>query len=230
MPEASSHRARTLASQPSSIAHRQSVVLIDGSALYMATRDLSEGRQLDYQALVRLLCAKAQVQPGGPNSSTRWVMWTSASAHNEGQSRFLDFAKNELQWQIRSFPPADSFVVEPSSIRDDSPSVKNRLVRFDASIAFAIGRLAEANRLVILSDSFPLAEPLRLARKLHPVAPALAFFSRALDKRWHAWLRREASDASVEFIDLDTEDQLFGSPGRKPVEERRTTEAKEDVF
>jgi hypothetical protein len=206
---------------------RPSVVLIDGSAMYMATRDLYEGRQLDYQAFVRALCAKAGVQPGG-QGNTRWVMWTSASAQNEGQSRFLDFAKNDLRWQVRSFLPADSFMVEPSSIRDDSPTTRNRLVRFDASIAFAIGRLAEDNRLVVVSDSFALSQPMLLARSLNSEPPVLAFFGRALDKRWHGLLRRGPSE-TVPFVDLD-EEQLFGVAKTRSEERSQPAINKADVF
>jgi hypothetical protein len=204
--------------------------LIDGSALYMAARDLHEGRQLDYHGFVRVLSEKANLQAGGSGSKTRWVMWTSASPQNEGQNRFLDFAKKELQWDVRRVSPADSFMVEPNSIRDDSPSTRNRLVRFDASIAFAIARLAENNGIVVVSDSFPLAQPMLLARRLGSEPPFLAFFSRALDNRWHGLLRREPSE-TLQFIDLDdSEELLFGGLSRRVEERSRSLENKADVF
>jgi hypothetical protein len=206
-----------------------SVVLIDGSALYMATRALYEDRHLDYHGFVSLLAAKVGVQPAGVGK-TRWVMWTSASPQNAGQSRFLDFAKKELRLEVRPVSPSDSFIVEPNSILDASSSTKSRLVRFDASIAFAMGRLAEEHRIVVVSDSFPLAQPLLLSRRLalDRDPPALAFFGRALDNRWQGLLRREPD--TLEFIDLDdSEEALFGGLSR-PVEERRKPESTKDVF
>src|SRR5688500_1813595 len=104
--------------QPATNGRRPSAVLFDGSALYMAARTLYENRQLDYHGFIRLLTTKTGVRPPGPNS--RWVMWTSASAQNAGQTRFLDFAEHELQWEVRRVNPADSYIVEPSLIMDAS--------------------------------------------------------------------------------------------------------------
>jgi hypothetical protein len=211
-----------------------SAVLIDGSALYLAARDLYEGRQLNYHEFVRVLSEQTGVQPAGPNSKTRWVMWTASSPQNAGQNRFLEFAEKELHWDVRRVNPVDSFIIEPNAIRDDSPATRNRLVRFDASIAFAIARLAEKNRLVVVSDSFPLAQPLLLARRLaaseREPAPALAFFSRALDNRWHGLLRRESTE-TLQFIDLDAaEAPLFGGTKERVEESSKRFGGKEDVF
>lgn len=201
------------------------IVLIDGSALYMAARLLYEGRQLDYHGLVRVLTeACPGLERPGPQSRTSWVMWTSAAAQNAGQNRFLDFAENDLQWEVRRVAPSDSFTVEPSQVLDASPNTRNRLVRFDASIAFAMGRLAEKRRIVVVSDSFGLAQPLLLARQVpgfeHREPAVLAFFSQALDSRWQGLLRK----SEKLFVGLDDfEEQLFGSriqEGRKhPVDQ-----------
>jgi len=192
-------------------------VLIDGSALFLGARGLYEGRQLDYRALVDVLVNHVEglEAPNGV-SRPRWVMWTSASPQNQGQSRFLDFAENELRWEVRRFSPADSFMIEPATVLGLSQEGRaaSRLVRFDASIAFAIGRLAELHRIVVVSDSFALADP--LIRTGHVVTdsarrPVLAFFGRALDARWQRVLRTEGNFAP-EFIDLDDfEEKLFGS-------------------
>src|SRR5437870_468099 len=85
---------------PLSFSNKKKAVFIDGSALYLASRNLHESRQLDYRQLVDLLLSKipglVQATPYGKES--RWVMWTSASPDNAGQSRFLDFAERELHW------------------------------------------------------------------------------------------------------------------------------------
>ena len=189
---------------------RQSAVLIDGSCLYLAARSLYEGRQLDYHGLVDLLVDRIAGLSKPGETAALWCMWTAASVQNEGQSRFLEFAERDLRWEVRRVPPGDSYVVDPSlvlGLSSDNRSA-SRLVRFDASIAFAIGRLAEQRSpLVVISDSFALADPLRRAARLSPDI-RLAFFGTALDSRWQGVLRREDF---VDLIDLDEhDDRLFG--------------------
>jgi hypothetical protein len=190
--------------------------LIDGSALYLAARALYEGKQLDYHALCRVLTSKVEglALPTPGSTEHLWVMWTSASAQNTGQQRFLDFAENDLRWTVRRFNPADSFMVEPTALLGLDGKAAGRLVRFDASIGFAIGRLADNYRIVVVTDSFALAEPLLRAARLAPdqaARPVLAFFGRALDSRWQRVLRTEP-DVAPSFVDLDDfEESLFGS-------------------
>lgn len=205
-------------------------VLIDGSALFLGARGLYEGRQLDYRALIDVLVNQIPgLEPPTGASRPRWVMWTSASPQNQGQSRFLDFAENDLRWEVRRFSPADSYMVEPATVLGLSSEGRaaSRLVRFDASIAFAIGRLAELHRIVLVSDSFALADPLiRTANIVTEPArrPVLAFFGRALDARWQRVLRTEGNFAP-EFIDFDDfEERLFGSqPPPRPATARGET-------
>ena len=168
---------------------------------------------MDYHRLVGLLVDEVSDLGKPGDHGTLWTMWTSASATNEGQSRFLEFAERELKWEVRRFSPADSYMVEPTLLlgwSSDSRS-SSRLVRFDASIAFAIGRLAEKHTpLVVVSDSFALEDPLRRAARVSPEPSSLylAFFGRALDSRWQGVLRKESP---VKFIDFDEhEDTLFG--------------------
>lgn len=194
-------------------------VLIDGSALFLCVRALGEGRPLDYRAFVRLLCASIDgLEPpsGREDDETKWVMWTSATADNAGQNRFLEFAEKELLWAVRRVAPADSFMVDPATalgLTQDSRA-SSRLVRFDAAIAFAIGRMAESHRLVVVSDSFPLADPMQRAARLRggKTDPnVLAFFGRAIDNRWQRLIRESGTHAS-KFVDLDDfEGQLFGA-------------------
>lgn len=205
-------------------------VLIDGSAVFLTVRSSSEGRQLDYRRLVDALANEVDgLVPSWAPSSNLWVMWTSVAAQNQGQARFLDFAENDLAWETRRFAPADSYMIDPSGIfgfGSESRSA-NRLVRFDAPIAFAMGRLAETHSLVVVSDSYALSDAFLRAAKIPGVrkTPALAFFGRSLDPRWQRVLRTEPS--RPQFVDLDEhESSLFGeaplpvsrdSSGRSPI-------------
>lgn len=194
-------------------------VLVDGSALFLAAKLAGDGRPLDYRQLIELLCewVKGLLRPGqhvGDTVST-WVMWTSASSENAGQNRFLEFAEKDLLWAVRRVAPADSFMVDPSSVIGliGDPKAASRLTRFDSQIAFAMGRLAENHRIVVLSDSYPLAVSLVRARELRQGGDGnnvLAFFGRALDPRWQRLLR-DREGVGIDFIDLDEhESQLFG--------------------
>jgi len=192
--------------------------LIDGSALFLTVRSMPDNRPLDYRAFVDLLVEQIPglQQPAAPTSDSRWVMWTAASPQNEGQNRFLDFAESQLRWEVRRVGPVDSFLIEPAQLglaADNRPAV-SRLVRFDASIAFAIGRLADTHRVVVVSDSYALADPLHRAATVtgsEPLRqPHLAFFGRALDSRWQRLLLKGGPVVPV-FIDLDDhEARLFG--------------------
>lgn len=207
---------------PNSQALPPVAVLIDGSALFLTVRSLID-RNLDYKAFIALISRHVPgVREAGTSvDATRWVMWTSVSPQNEGQNRFLDFAENQLHWEVRRFSPADSFIVEPSTLFgavSDAKGVHQRLLRFDASIAFALGRLAENHRIVVVSDGFGLADPMIRAAKIGRSIPkpTLAFFGRALDSRWQRLLRVEP-DHAPRFLDLDDhEDELFGVPSAPP--------------
>jgi hypothetical protein len=194
-----------------------SYVLVDGSALFLAVRALGDGRALDYRALMDVLCENVPglTRPGGREDATQWVMWTSASTDNAGQNRFLEFAEKELLWTVRRVAPAESFMVDPAAalgITQDSRAA-SRLVRFDASIAFATARVADTHRVVVVSDSFPLADPLQRACRFRGVGVppnVLAFFGRAVDGRWQRLLR-DSTKHGVQFVDLDEfEAKLFG--------------------
>lgn len=210
----------------------QYAVLMDAGAVFFAVRDLFEGLQLEYPALADVLCKRVLSQSGQmleqpkpslrPDSEQLWALWTSFSAQNAGQARFLDYAENKLGWIARRFDPSDSYVVDPqttlgiskSSDGGNSRSV-NRLMRFDASIAYTVGRIAKTHLIVLITDSYALAEPLVKAAMARGQKNCIAFFGRLLDPRWHGLLRGKAQDF-VEFIDLDdAEAELFG--------ERRST-------
>lgn len=195
-------------------------VLVDGSALFLAARVAGGGRQLDYRKLVEILChhLSGHLHPPGREGHGRastWVMWTSAMSDNAGQNRFLEFAEKELLWVVRRVSPSDSFMVDPSSVLGliGESNKTSRLIRFDSQIAFAMGRLASEQRIVVVSDSYPLASTLQRARHLRGASQpknVLAFFGSALDPRWQRLLR-DPSKSEIEFIDLDDEEAaLFG--------------------
>lgn len=196
--------------------------LMDASAVFFAVRDLYEDHQLDYAALGELLRAKSgarpnrqRTSPGSPDDI--WAMWTSFHAQNTGQARFLDYAERTLGWSVRRIEPSDSYIIDPQTTLGISKApdgganrAVNRLIRFDAAIAYSIGRLAETHRIVLLSDSYALAEPLVRAAVIRQEKNFVAFFGRLLDPRWHGFLRNK-SGSNVEFIDLDADDaELFG--------------------
>ena len=137
-------------------------------------------------------------------------MWTSAVEGNPGQAKFLDFVEMKLDWEVRRFKPADSYMVDLISnmALGGSSHMAQRLMRFDALIAFAMGRLAETHQIMLVTDSFALADPLRRAIEISGQEAYLAFFGRALDSRW---LRVIRSTPKLNFIDLDDfSEELFG--------------------
>lgn len=214
-------------------------VLMDASAIFFAVRNLYEDHQLDYSKLAELLVEKTGVQVTEPNHQKKqdlflpdqiWGMWTSFHAQNTGQVRFLEYAEHTLGWAVRRVDPTDSYIIDPQTTLGISKPADggmsravNRLIRFDAGIAYSIGRVADSHQIVLISDSYALAEPLvrsAVARrdkrrssglKADNIRNYIAFFGRLLDPRWLGLLRGKAGE-HIEFIDLDDySDRLFGS-------------------
>lgn len=191
----------------------KSAALIDGSALFAAVSN--EDRRLDYFGLTNALVSQIEgLQRPGPTSLSPWTMWTSADPRNQGQTKFLEFARDRLFWDVRTTPPSQSFMIEPVDIFGISPPETarlGRLIRFDAQIAFAMGRLAETHKLVIVSDSFPLASNIALINEhwgARTGGCVFAFFGHRLDSRWRNLMRNASS---IRFVDLDDfQSELFG--------------------
>lgn len=210
---------RPNSSLPSNVP-RKTAVFMDGGAAFFAVRDMHEGKQLAYPVLMDLLASQGFPLPTNSNDEDHlWVMWSSAVPQNPGQTRFLQYAERELRWRVRRFHPSEGYMVDPVSIglTGDTRSV-NRLLRFDASIAFAIGRVAEDHRIAVVTDSFAVAEPLLRAARMagNGCTNVVAFFSRLLDPRWQRLLRGEERGAEggvpIKLLDLDEhEEQLFGA-------------------
>lgn len=184
-------------------------IFMDLSAIFFAIRDLHPEQQLNYAKLPEVI--SRGMGSKAPRSDATRVAWTSYIESNQGQQKFLSYLASS--WTIRRFSPSDSFMVDPAAMNlgpGDRPA--QRLVRFDASIAFAIGALAKSHEIVVVSDSFALAEPLiRAAMSRGESATShLAFFGRALDGRWAKLLREGAFP--LRLIDLDDhEEPLFGA-------------------
>lgn len=192
----------------------KTAVFMDAGAVFFAVRDLQESAQFQYPALMQLLAREGFPLPSAEkNPNHLWVLWSSVVPHNTGQVRFLQYAERELGWTVRRFHPTEGYVVDPATLglSGGGAPLANRLMRFDASIAFAIGRLAEDHRVALVSDSFALAEPLSRAARVSRRPALLSFFGRLLDPRWQTLLR-EKSESTIKFMDLDQhEDVLFGS-------------------
>jgi hypothetical protein len=230
-------------------------VFMDGSSIFFAVRDLYPGSTLQYDELIRLICREVRTAEFGPHQGTKgptgifppspnpfsadyppqtpWIMWTSASSRNEGQARFLKHM-HEIGWDVRSFSPGDSLLIDAGTAMSLSEGTRlgERMTRFDASIAYMIGRVAERCQVVVISDSFTLAEPLvRAARAryqreirradaegtdVQQLGPnVLAYFGRGLDPRWFSvlkdWRSGGMSDC-VRLLDLDNHlEQLMGA-------------------
>lgn len=218
-------------------AKRPVAVLVDGSALYFASRSFGQGKSIDYRALVDLLCRLVPgLVPAHRDSTDRWVMWTAAAQDNPGQNRFLEFAQKDLGWSVRKYAPPDSFMVEPlfvlGSASGADSKLATRLIRFDASIAFAMGRLAETHRFVVISDSFAISDSLIRAAKAanRPASDCyMCYFGRALDPRWQRHLRSDAEYVPT-FIDLDEHvSKLFGLK-EEEVEDAASRDSDDYVF
>lgn len=198
-------------------------VLIDGSALFFASR-LREDLRLNYFELISVLIeAVPGLRPPGEDESSLWTMWTASDPRNSGQAKFLEFAEQRLQWNVRRALPQAAYTVEPEvlfGLGAVDLGRASRLIRFDAPIAFAIGRLAETHRIIVVSDSFALSDTmLRVDEAWGPAngQPVLAFFGYAIDSRWRPILRGKGAHG---FVDLDDhEARLFGleqSEGSSP--------------
>lgn len=212
MPSPSLSRAPGAPTPPSA---KRCAVLIDGSALFLASASrIMDGRRLNYFALIELLTRQIQgLRAPGESADSIWTMWTSADPSNAGQSKFLEFAEQRLRWQVRASMPWQSFVIEPEALFgvNADAAKSGRLVRFDAPIAFAMGRLADTHQLIVVSDSFTLRESMLRVNEhwgTQHGSCVHAFFGQACDPRWRS-VRK--SDLDPVFVDLDEHQaELFG--------------------
>jgi hypothetical protein len=189
---------------------QRAALLVDGTALYFRSK---EGRsdRLDYEALNRILAAKAG------STFDPALFFTTFDPQNEGQAKFLAFLRTRLQWQeeVRAVWDADPL---PKDAPWERSERRNEFIRFDASIAFALGRLVERrDKIVVVTDSFGLEQPILAASEYKGTEIVLAFFGRQMDPRWLPVVGGD--DVRITFWDLDNSSQaLFG---REPVSSNR---------
>jgi hypothetical protein len=176
--------------------------LCDGTAVYHFIRQTGDGRQLDYTRLRDLIAR---------NIRPDWTLFFTANdPSNDAQVRFLDFVRERLGWDVEAVPFTDA-IIPPASVTTVEGNQPRPYIRFDAQIAFALGRLAGTfDRVLIISDSFAISRPvLETARRGTSVT--LAYFGSALDPRWHRILREAPNQRSISLFDLDPyADELFG--------------------
>src|SRR5437868_1662257 len=82
---------------------RSCALLVDGTALFLASRLLKGDRNLDYVRLADCLKRAGRVQ-----AFDLAIMFTSFDRNNEGQTKFLDFVDNRLHWSIDAVPMSEA--------------------------------------------------------------------------------------------------------------------------
>lgn len=167
-----------------------STLIVDGSALFFAIRELFGDEQLDYDSMVNHIIREI----GTDEQFDSKLFYTPCSPSNVGQARFLDHLIKK-GWTVRAYPASQVGLIDQRtmSLVPDGP-VKDRLMRFDAQIAYVLGDLAgQGESMVVVSDSFNLAEPMVRAKRLAEevnresgtaVPMWVAFFSGLMDPRW----------------------------------------------
>lgn len=194
-------------------------VFIDGTALYFRSREgRSEGERLDYEALNRHLRTMAGVAVFDPA-----IFFTTYDSQNEGQAKFIAFLRNRLQWEVETRPVWDADPL-PKDAPWERGERRNEFIRFDAPIAFALGRLVgRRDCVIVVTDSFAVEQPMLAAGGYGSTRVVLAFFGQQLDPRWLPVVK--GGDDRVEFWDLDEVDEsLFGreSTLRRPTKSALT--------
>lgn len=187
---------------------KDTALLIDGTALYLCSKDKLE--RLDYVAFDQELKDRANVNEFDPV-----ISFTTYDPSNIGQTKFHDFVRARLRWEIEAKTVHEAWPLARSGIFSQDEK-RNELIRFDSSIAFAIGRLLDRrNRIVVVTDSYNLSPILTTCARCNPNTEiVLAFFGKKLDSRWNAIL--ENDENQIEFWDLDFSDETLFNSTRTP--------------
>jgi len=178
-------------------------VLIDGTAVYFRSREgRSESGRLDYEGLNQHLLKKAGVASFDPA-----LLFTAFDPQNEGQSKFLSFLRSRLKWEVEARPVWDADPL-PKDAPWEKSERRSEFIRFDASISFALGKLlGHREKIIVVSDSFGLEQPLLAASAYGTSQVVLAFFGHQLDSRWISHTRD--SNSKIQFWDLDEYSSLL---------------------
>jgi hypothetical protein len=171
-------------------------LLVDGSALFFAQRAVCPEKNLNYIELNALL----RGQVGSSLAPKPAYFFTAADEANEKQQKFHHLI-SDLGWTVRQFPPHEATVLNPLLGGQDV-----RVIRFDAMLAYCLGSLrhqAEHPHIFVISDSWPLAGPVRDC-VLRGTPVTVVFFGQVIDTRWHRTFREaEAQRQPLSFLDLD---------------------------
>lgn len=178
-------------------------LLADLTALFLASRTLEREKNLDYLRLDQCLKNEARVK-----SFDFALVFTSFDPNNEGQRKFLDFVGDRLGWTVDRVHTNDAILRPPTSTSLDVAEARP-FVRFDARIAFCLGRLAgQFEHVIVVSDSYALAAPI-LETVERGTKVTLAFFGQLLDTRYGKLIHKVAP--SIAWLDLDKHlAELFG--------------------
>jgi hypothetical protein len=167
--------------------------LADGTAFFFGQRTVSPEKNLDYFRLREVIQGEAD----SPLPAKPALFFTAFQESNEKQVKFNDMLQCELGWNVQACPPHEAMVANPLLIDHSS-----RLIRFDAWIAYCLARLAgDTERIVLISDSWPLAGPVRDCVR-RGTSVTVVFFGSVIDTRWHR-VFREMDGKGLKFCDLD---------------------------
>lgn len=161
-------------------------ILGDLTALFAARSFLK--KNINYIKLNENLKSVLETDHFGMNK-----FFTLYHPNNEKQAEFLNFLRQELEWEIDTTTPLE--------IRQ---SQDYKQYRFDVPIAYHLGIESvadEFDKIVVISDSIELMKPMKEASHDIPGGVYLAFYSEALDRRW--WKMLMDKDSKIKFIDLD---------------------------
>lgn len=183
---------------------KKPALLVDGSALFFGQRAVSPDKSLDYSVLQEMLIQRdSHGWPARPA-----YFFTAADEANEKQAKFHLMISGQLGWTVRQVVPPEANTV--NALLSDSTA---RIIRFDALIAYAMGRLAgreDVSRIFVISDSWPLASCIKdCIGRGTPVT--VCFFGDCIDQRWHK-VFREAEGSGLDFLDLERDARLFNRP------------------
>ena len=190
---------------------RKTALLVDGTAQYLAAKIASPKGRFKYDAMLDILRAARKV-----SRFDLAIHFTSFHPSNDGQTSFLKYIG---EWVMVDAVPVSEAVLATmtpmGSIGDSADaSTHPAYIRFDARIAFCLGRLAGQYDFVIVSDSYALSAP-ALEAKNRGSEVLLAFFGQSLDPRW----QRQFRDGQLTFLDFDEgqyQTHLFGLDSRAP--------------
>lgn len=215
---------------------QQTAVFIDGTALYLALRQMSG--YLDYSKLAALLTKKFDrgedshcrlFMPRSRVGSSIWNFWTSCSSTNEGQIEFLRVIEETIGIGVSAYPPAicSPIPLDAPYVTTGSDNMLKAVMRFNAQIAYAMGRVAETHRIILMTDSFGMLEPLIRCQHVSKSTSSgkiemntLVFFKNSLDPRWSTSIQ-EYGGKLFDFFDLEEHTVDIGLSKRNSLEVAR---------